>query len=189
MKISIIGTAGRKSDGQKMTSELYMKMIKKTCEIIKSQTELSSPNSRVESKEITLVSGGAAWSDHIAVNLYLSGKFGKLILYLPCKLKDNSKVWNTMKYYHELFSKKMYSNCKESNSFHTLSEISLALEKGAILGSDSGGFHSRNTLVAQSDYIIAFTWGNGDIPKDGGTLDTWNKSNGKKIHVSLNSLK
>ena len=65
-------------------------------------------------------------------------------LYLPCKFKDNKgqgKVGDIMNYYHEKFSKKM--------GYDTLEEISLAIKKGAIVGSNSGGFHYRNSFVAK----------------------------------------
>jgi len=55
------------------------------------------------------------------------------------------------------------------------------------LNTESHGFHNRNSQVAKSDYVIAFTWGK-EEPEDGGTLDTWNKSKGKKIHISLQEL-
>ena len=50
------------------------------------------------------------------------------------------------------------------------------------------GFHERNSHVATSDYLLAFTWGSGDVPMEGGTMDTWKKSRGRKCHVSLQSF-
>jgi hypothetical protein len=35
---------------------------------------------------------------------------------------------------------------------------------------------------------LAFTWSETASPADGGTLDTWNKCRGTKVHVSLHSL-
>ena len=35
---------------------------------------------------------------------------------------------------------------------------------------------------------MAFTWGRGDTPKEGGTLDTWTKCKGVKVHIPLDSL-
>lgn len=53
-----------------------------------------------------------------------------------------------------------------------------------------GGFHARNTLIADSQNLIAFSWSDGDCPTSGGTLDTWTKSTAEyKIHLPLNSLK
>jgi hypothetical protein len=51
------------------------------------------------------------------------------------------------------------------------------------------GFHAQNSHIAhQADYPLAFTWSETASPADGGTLDTWNKCRGTKVHVSLHSL-
>ena len=54
-------------------------------------------------------------------------------------------------------------------------------------------FKSRNTCIAKDcDYLLAFTFGEGEVSKDEGTLDVWNKCNLKKgvstIHIHLRSL-
>ena len=53
--IGIIGTAGRGRDGVKMTKQLFDRMITEAERIITKQLKL-------EWDDITLVSGGAAWS-------------------------------------------------------------------------------------------------------------------------------
>jgi len=116
-----------------------------------------------------------------------------LTLYLPCKFSlatnqyedngDNSWVTNpgrSANRYHREFSKKVERN--------TLSEISNALAVGAKIGCDAGGFHKRNTLVSQVDFLIAFTWSDGDVPKDGGTANTWKKCRSRKLHIPLSSV-
>src|SRR5699024_2276486 len=56
---------------------------------------------------------------------------------------------------------------------------------GATLDTSSKGFHERNTKVAQSDYLIAFTFGL-DRPVSGGTLDTWKKATtNNKFHFTI----
>ena len=185
--ISIIGSAGRKSDGNKISKSLFEKVMNNTIKLIEKIKEDNKTD------DITLVSGGAAFIDHVAVRLYLDQVLKcKLILYLPCKFKDNKgegKVGETMNYYHERFTKKIKSD--------SLEEISLAIKRGAVVGCDEGtegGFHYRNGFVAKSDYIIAYTFNNGkDNPKDGGTLDTWNKAlafgnTTHRIHTSLYTL-
>jgi len=77
--IGIIGTAGRKEDGAKMSKELYGKMYRKADAYIS--------NLGLEPRDITLVSGGAAYSDHIAVSLYLDNKADNLTLHLPCEFR------------------------------------------------------------------------------------------------------
>jgi len=178
MKIAIIGTAGRKEDGPKMTRELYFKMVQKARSIVESLSD-----------DIHLVSGGAAWSDHTVISLFLLDLASSLTLYLPCLFDVNTNkfigtVGNTAKtanYYHELFSKKMGRNTREG--------ITSAINAGAVVYPVMGGFFQRNLKVGQVDALIAFTWGEGDIPKDGGTSHTWNHSHAKiKIHIPLSTL-
>ena len=52
--VSIIGTAGRRGDGRKLTSEIFHRAIDKTKEVIKDKFKLSL-------EQVHLVSGGAAW--------------------------------------------------------------------------------------------------------------------------------
>jgi hypothetical protein len=82
--------------------------------------------------------------------------------------------------YHKYFSKIIKQN--------TLNQIEEAQSKGAKLICHSG-FHARNVFVADSEYLIAFSFADGDEPTSGGTLDTWTKCRAKhKIHISLNTL-
>lgn len=191
--VSIIGTSGRKDAIKNLTPTLFNRMVAKADETLDSLS--------FSKKEIMLVSGGAAWSDHVAVSLFLTGDYGGLKLYLP-SLFDKEKVayydtgvvnWKTnpggtANYYFRPFSKIMERNMLE--------DLKKAQEKGALFdtplnsdGKSSQGFHGRNTLVAQSDVVIAFTWGEHE-PTDGGTKDTWKKvpKTSTKIHISLSTL-
>ena len=81
--VSIIGTSGRK---ESLNLELYKKMILST------KTFLENLNLDY----IILVSGGAAWSDHIAVTLFLNRQnynlnIKELRLYLPCQFDMETK--------------------------------------------------------------------------------------------------
>lgn len=179
--IAIIGTAGRKTDRYKLNAKIYKQMIEKTKDLIENHFKLNPT-------EITLISGGAAWSDHIAVELYLSDYAKSAKLYLPCDWSDgkyaqtdNAGVGQTANYYHSLFSKQIKRD--------TLQDIDTSINKGLQINTDFKGFKPRNSEVAKSDYIIAFTFSSTDVPADGGTLDTWKKSASvNKIHVSLASL-
>lgn len=185
MKIAIIGTAGRREDGPRMTKELYAKMYYRACHLIE-QLKQDNPDECLH-----LVSGGAAWSDHIAVSLFLGQAAETLTLHLPAPLNtdkheyiENPKnKWcpgRTSNYYHRIFSKKMGRS--------TIAGICDAIEKGAV-AHIYGGFRERNKVVGQVDVVIAFTWGEGTKPKDGGTAHTWGKSTApKKIHIPLRSL-
>ena len=55
VKVSIIGTAGRKEDGKKMTKEIYHLMYEKAKDIIVNKFKL-------ELSQCHVVSGGAAWA-------------------------------------------------------------------------------------------------------------------------------
>lgn len=179
--VSIIGTAGRTLKN-KLTKELFFKMCHKAYDIIVNDFKL-------DPYSVTLVSGGAAWSDHVAIKLYKSKNtkgekiFKKCIIYLPCKFTDNNKTNEAATYYHKLFSEKMGYNTIDDFKFDS-SDIK---DNGLIMGSCKGGFKKRNCYVANSKYLIAFTFGD-NKPVDGGTLDTWNKCKNKKIHVNLYNL-
>ena len=53
--VSIIGSAGRRADAKKMTTNLYWNMVDKSLRVIAEQFKLD-PN------HVHLVSGGAAWA-------------------------------------------------------------------------------------------------------------------------------
>lgn len=187
--ISIIGTSGRKEALKGLSPKLYHSMVRKAEEVIDSLS--------LSKEEILLVSGGAAWSDHVAVSLFLTGNYGGLKLYLPAPFDEEKEAFfdtgvvnwktnpgGTANYYFRPFSRSMGRNM--------LKDLKKALEKGAIIDIPTGkssGFHGRNTLVARSDVVLAFTWGKKE-PEDGGTKDTWNKvpKGSTKIHIPLSSL-
>jgi len=68
--------------------------------------------------------------------------------------------------YHEIFSKKLYGSEGESRKQlrQIIPEAKISVGKG---------FFDRNADVANaSDYVLASTFGNRAIPKDGGSLNT-----------------
>ena len=81
--------------------------------------------------------------------------------------------------YHKLFSDKIKEN--------SLLQIESAIALGATVR-EHKGFHERNTAVAQSPYLLAFTWGEGNEPKKGGTYNTWLQCKGTRLHIPLSSL-
>ncbi|MCK4883680.1 MAG: hypothetical protein KAS30_02300 [Candidatus Diapherotrites archaeon] len=124
---------------------------------------------------VKLVSGGAALSDHIAVELFLSGFVKKLTLYFPCKWNEKKcefmdkgpdnwrtnpgKLANSL---HHEFGKRLKKN--------SLYEIQMAIDKGAdiVIGK---GFYARNLqIAATSKGLIAFTFDKKMTP---GTSHTW----------------
>ncbi len=176
--VAVVGTAGRDTYNV-YTKELYDKMVAVVKHMIKDLTN------------VTLISGGAAWADHIAVKLYLEGYVSRLILHLPCEFIDNQYMDNgksawfdnpgrTSNTYHRKFSRIVGIN--------SLTEITEAIKKGAQINVHKG-FHARNLLVAKCDHMIALTWHIGSEPSDGGTAHTWkNCQSTSKYHVSLSTL-
>lgn len=188
MRIAIIGTAGRKEDAPKMHPDLYSLMIRQVSD------NLSDIFSKNPKEEVTLVSGGAAWADHVAVWTYLNdGRVG-LELHLPAvydmrfeRYQEGSDFQNpgrVSNYYHKLFSKVIFDNEHE-----TLAQIAGAIKAKAVVKT-GGGFKERNIEVGKADIIWAFTWGEGAVPKEGGTKHTWDNSKAPiKIHYPLSKYK
>ena len=189
--VSIIGSAGRKDDGERMSAELFAVATNECAKLINGVWQL-------DWNELELVSGGAAWMDHIAVSLWMMDCGADLCLHLPCgwdnknrKFVDNDKpqFWanpgRTANKYHREFSKKM--------GFDTLDALDAAItisrnHRSNVTVKRYSGFKQRNKPVAESDYVIALTFGDGDKPKDGGTSHTWGLAKGTKIHIPLGDL-
>lgn len=197
--LSIIGTAGRKDDEKKLSKKHFEAMCVIAEGLIDQLAESNYPISH-------LVSGGAAWADHVAVRLFLNHKVSHLRLFLPARWEDGTyhdtgehdpvkNPGGTANYYHKKFL--------NATGIHSLSDIQIAKGEGAELidknrnGKDLG-FHSRNALVAKSDFILAITFGKGKEVKDGGTADTVRKYLArvrkenifdKSFHYDLNSGK
>lgn len=171
LHISVCGTAGRGADASYLDAMTFERMVIECDRYIMEHTS--------DTKTVMLVSGGAAWSDHIAVRLFLTGRYGGLILHMPCAWTGKEFVDNgsTANLYHRQFSYKM--------GISSFVEIEQARVQGArIVVHD--GFHKRNTFIAKSPILIAFTTSKTKSPTAGGTLDTWNKSSAKtKHHISV----
>lgn len=186
IRIGIIGTAGR---GENPLSKAHWAQMNSFClNYILEQNY----------KNVDLCSGGAAWADHTAVNLFFKKtEFKKKItLFLPCnwdinkqKFIDNgsSKFWEnpgkTANFYHEKFS--MQISGSKNSSLHMLDYIIKNQDenKRIIIGN---GFHARNEMLANSiDELLAFTTSETEEPLDGGTLHTWKQFTGKKKHITL----
>lgn len=191
LRIGIIGTAGRGDDNPKMTKDLYFRMLRRT--ELKCLNELLDAD--LNKNDLTLVSGGAAWSDHLAVSLWKRYQgVMSLELHLPAKWNMVQKCFSEdsgkfdpgriANFYHEKFSTKMGRSSLES-----LFEVCAGGDPGVEVQYHKG-FHARNLHVGQVDVLLAFTWNPGDSPKVGsGTAHTWDNSPArKKLHVDLNTL-
>lgn len=183
-QLAIIGTAGRKDDAAKINLPLWSGMKRIVYKYIR------------ENNIKTIISGGAAVADSLAVGLYNAEIVEKLTLALPCEFDwHNCQFKDTGEFdwqknpggdsnrFHRAFSRVIGQN--------SLEWIRLAIYNDAevVVGD---GFHDRNNLVAQAERVIAFTFGNGAKIKDGGTADTCRKylANGGKFltHVDLNAM-
>lgn len=176
-KIAIIGTAGR---GKHMTAAQWEWMLEQATNWIGVGNHL--------------ISGGAAWADHLAVKLYMTHKCEDLTLHLPAPWDFNNKEFvgghgtsgSAANYYHSIFSR--------ATGIDTRAEIDAVLRGGAVstyqpLRNGYAAMFARNALVAREcDGMLAFTFGNGDEPDDGGTRHTWDlcKSAHKK-HFTIPS--
>lgn len=189
-RIGVIGTAGRK--GPPITRELYVRMFRHLQGLV---APLPEP--------LLIQSGGAAVSDHLAVLLFLSRRRGaerdrtELDLYLPCRWDASARRFaetgargdpgGIMNFYHRRFWAAVGAD--------PFADLEDALALGAVIRQDSGGFRDRNAGVARGvDYLVAYTWGQGDEPEDGGTAHTWGLSkvlspDAVRVHVPLSDLK
>lgn len=174
-RLAIIGTAGRDKTAP-MTAGLWGAMTRDAA-------------GRVRAQDV-LVSGGAAWADHLAVHLFLEGLCSGLELYLPAPFDGKfcgprSSSASAANYYHERFSLVTRSN--------TLSQIGEAISRGALTHAQPEmagyrGMFARNALVAKAaDAVLAYTFGEG-VATDSGTGNTWAQVRGEKTHVSLDRL-
>jgi hypothetical protein len=192
--LAIIGTAGRGTDAHKLSRQLYDAMYRRTLDAMK------------EWGDRDLVSGGAAWADHLAVRAFLKGEAETLRLFLPARfaggryLGPPADAARTANHYHDEFSRAL--------GIDTLSEIEEAVRRGAVVSSHPG-FKTRNLEVAAAaSHVLAFTFGAGREPavaveadeafgsafdaglKDGGTAHTWAQAwrADAKLHVDLGWL-
>lgn len=160
MNLAIIGTAGRGADAAQLT-EAHWRMM---CCI--AQTVACTLGAT------RLVSGGSAFADHVAVQLYLDGHVDALTLHLPCRYQVEaghfdraSTEGRRLNELHEAFHAVVGT--------HPLSQIGEAIRKGART-TVSPGFHARNGHVAKdAGSVLAFTFSGGAEPRDGGTRHTW----------------
>jgi hypothetical protein len=172
--VSIIGGAGR-TDGELALfakRKDIMDMMTQSC------LDWITKDCKLDSSDVTLVSGGSSWADHVAVVLFLSDpqKWKGLTLYYPCKwdttnrqFDDMTKAGQTLNRNHAKFSAKWGTDSLlQLDQLQSMSKVSL--------NTDHPGFFNRNMPVSQSDYVIAYTWQSGkdrNVPKEGGTYHTW----------------
>lgn len=183
IKIAIIGSAGRKEDKALVTPAIWKKMVNDVYKQIKIAEE---------GQLVHLISGGAAFADHLAVEVWENPDkcyVQELTLYFPSQWDSartqfvGNKDAQTANYYHELFSSAIYGH-----KFGSREMINQAIIDGAKAIPVMEGFKARNLLVGQADVLITYTDSRGPLPKPGGTYHTWMNSKAIKIHRDIRSL-
>lgn len=173
MRVAIIGTAGR-DRFQPMSRALWAWMV-------------ADARSRLGGC-LDLVSGGAAWADHVAVALFLQGAARSLTLHLPAPIHEGgfdgppNSAGSAANFYHEKFSRTIGED--------TIGQIRRAFAFGATASMEPvapgyAAMFNRNKKVAQCDGMLAYTFGRGVAPDDGGTKNTWDQCRGLRVHVPL----
>lgn len=180
-KIGIIGTAGRNEDLSKLDKDVWRFMKQSAGKLI----ETTGCNH--------FISGGAAWSDHLAVSLFINNsEHTSLSLHLPCEFKNGKfddvfKTGKTLNYHHKNFSEKL--------GVDSLIQIEKSIELGADITVSNDSFYERNSKIAEeSNILLAFTFGDGKFLKKGGTRDTFEKfltkeNRGIAFHINLSDCK
>jgi hypothetical protein len=143
----------------------------------------------------TLISGGAAWADHLAVHAFLQGWCAGLRLHLPAPFGGPPPRFEggygtsggASNHYHDLFAGVRGVDGRQ--------EILEAGTRGAELTYEPAGrgyaaMMRRNAKVAKDcTRVLAYTFNEGDVPADGGTRATWDMcAHAERLHVDLGRL-
>jgi len=182
IRLAVVGTSGRNPKDAEKLELKHLQWMKDNVRIY-IQTVIN-----VETKDIILVSGGSAWADHVAIQLFREGGFGGLELYLPSEF--NTKAHKYKNTHEGRTLNKLHEHCQNKTGLPIFEELtSVNSRKKGVKITIQRGFKPRNTLVARGcDHIIAFTFGK-DIPEGGGTADTWSKiPHENKLHISLDGI-
>lgn len=170
--VAIIGTAGR-TGRDRLSMPLYT-------------AAYHHAMAQVGTDPVALRSGGAPWMDHLAVKV-LFGRYGAglstaLDLFLPCEWDSTRcrfhdtgvRDWRvnpggTLNYYHLLFGGML--------RFDPFAELEYARNMPGVTFHVVPEFHNRNVeIVRGASRVLAYTWGTGAEPADGGTKHAWDSA-------------
>jgi len=170
VRVGIIGTAGRQGSHARLNAALFETMVIQARNVLTHDWQL-------DPQRVQLVSGGAAWADHVAVRLFLAGEVPQLVLHLPAPWDRATQRFRCLpkgagasaNYYHSLFS--------QGVGVDTFAELGDAIDHGATVLDHYHGFFRRNDAVAQQcDYLLALGLEGMGAPLPGsGTHYTWSK--------------
>jgi len=185
IKLAVLGETGRDPAMAKHLRADHMLFIKETIlNFIESILKVSPSN-------VILVSGGSAWAEYCAVQLYLEHEFGGLDLYLPSKFDHKQKKYiNT----HEGRTlNALLEHCQEITGQDVFLDLTKVVARSLVLAKTSRetggkpikkhninitikrGFKQRNTLIAKNtNYLLVFALDEYS-PKSGDLLHTWIK--------------
>lgn len=192
---AIIGFAGGHVPSQhSLTHTLFDRMVARAERIVTEEFALTWDR-------VHLISGGAPWSDHIAVVLFLNhvDEGAALTVLAPSEWDDTTgrfvdngsgPSWKTNPGRCENALHERFARCVGRDPFI---DLRAAAFLGATIDTTYLGFHARNTGIAQrAQRLLAFSWSDGGEPQEGGTRDTWNKCRSldaaRKRHVPMTSL-
>jgi hypothetical protein len=192
MQIGICGSSGR---NVALTKEQYITAYNRVEGVIQ--------GFNVPWEDITLVSGGSAWMDHIAVSLFKKHPSSKLVIHFPCSviwIMDDgadqrgslagSQCAYRLRELHDEFTKKTGRD--------TLTGLFTAIKHPNASYTSSVDFLSRNLKVGDVDILIAVTTGYDHTssseekhtrfmdPKSTGTAHCWKNSTAPiRIHLGV----
>lgn len=206
MYVSIIGTCGavRSTDRNRLTKPIFQLMVEKAKSVLFETWIQNWDLYSVEKNPIILISGGAAWADHVTVQVFLDWikeqKPVKLEIHVPHTVNTEtvqfvegsrngfSNPGKSANQSFAYFSSQMGRNMIQD--FITLQTI-----PQCTIYTHYTGFKHRDRVVAKkSDRMLALTWGDSTSePKEGsGTAFTWSCFNPSeksyKIHIPLSTL-
>lgn len=161
MTLAVIGTAGRGSDAQLLTAAHWRMMV------TIAQTVACTLNAD------HLVSGGSAWADAVAVDLYLNGHAKALTLHLPAALEHTPKGLPRFDETSDAGRRlnQLHDAVFKTTGIDHIDRIWQAWERGAKVCVNAGGFLARNAdVAAQADALLAMTFG--PLRDESGTAHT-----------------
>ena len=189
-----IGIIGPTENEKYINTEFFEKMI------IKVYDYITTIMKQYSNCQVQLISGGASWADHVAVEIFKRVHITKklvfplsivgLVLSLPCPF-SNGQFYDNGKYAWKVNPGRL-ANIKHQNfsmiiGRNTLLDITDVIQSENCKVEVYDGFLARNTRIANCDILFTFSSQNGE-PTSGGTFDTWKKRRGTGIVCPLNTM-
>lgn len=200
LSIAIVGTAGRAPDHRRLTGAHWWAM---TADAHARVADLLAARG-LGPAEARLISGGAAWADHLAVRLWRAGAAAALTLHLPAGLapysyRRDTAVGRSMNHFHHRFAAR--------TGVDSLVELADAAHQGAHVAIHDGRAARNAAVAGAADAVLAYTCPGTQVltaapgtpafadPSlagilEPGTADTWWRATGAriKVHVPVGTL-